>query len=458
MESIKLPKDSKLMTEKDWFEFRNTIDPDLLGFDDEIEGSLDSAFTYITPSKISGAISGDINIQNNLTTRNYTNGSGISRIKYIVVHYTANNGDTAYGNTQYFKSEYRGASAHYFVDENYIYRCVEDKNISWHCGGGLQGPNGHTFYKIATNSNSIGIEMCSRKDSNGKYYFKEETVKNCINLVKYLMNKYNLSVDKVIRHYDVTGKICPAPFVNDVSQWNNFKNKLSANINIEKNKGIYKVVNCDELNVRKGNSTNYDKIGSLKVNTQIKVLEFNSGWGKIDYNGQTGWICGDYLEYISEINDHWCQTFLDSLINKGIIIDKEQWSKFDEPISKALVLALLDKMTGGTWKSNEADSKIHWCQPIVISLCGKGIITDKDQWIKSLDSKISKALLLALICNLTGGVSNLYKNRVPDHWARNCLDTLCDRGIIQTPSAWINFEGEVNKADTMALLYKTIYK
>ena len=458
MSNIKLPKESKLMTEKDWFEFRNTIDPDFLGFNEEIEGSLDNSLSYLTPTKISGIISGDINIQNNLTTRNYTNGSGTNRIKYIVIHYTANNGDTAYGNTQYFKSEYRGASAHYFVDENYIYRCVEDKNISWHCGGGLQGQNGHTYYKICTNSNSIGIEMCSKKYSNGTYYFKEETIKNCINLVKYLMNKYNLSSDRVIRHFDVTGKICPAPFVNDPSQWTNFKNKLNSNVNIEKNKGIYKIVNCDELNVRKGNSTNYDKIGSLKVNTQVKVKEFDSGWGKIDYNGQDGWICGDYLEYISEINEHWCQTFLDSLYNKGDITDKEQWSKFDEPINKCLVLALLDKMTGGNWKSNEANPSIHWCQPIVISLCGKGIINDKDQWISTLDNKISKALLLALICNLTGGISDLYKNRVPDHWARNCLDTLCDRGIIQTPTAWINFEGEVNKADTMALLYKTIYK
>lgn len=390
MINIKLPKKSELMTEKDWFEFRNVLDSDLLGFDTEIEGSLNDNFTNNVSTKISGTIFGDINIQNNLTTRNYTNGSGTNRIKYIVIHYTANNGDTAYGNTQYFKSEYRGASAHYFVDENYIYRCVEDENISWHCGGGLQGNSGHTYYKICTNSNSIGIEMCSRKYSNGTYYFKEETIKNCINLVKYLMNKYNLSSDKVIRHYDVTGKICPAPFVNDVSQWNNFKKRLNINDN--------------------------------------------------------------------KIDEHWCQSTLDTLYNKGYIKDKNQWSKFNDSVSKALVLSLLDNMTGGIWKSNEANKNIHWCHPNVISLCGKRIITDKQSWICTLDDKISKALLLALICNMTGGVSDLYKNRVPDHWARNCLDTLCDRGIIKTPSAWTDFEKPVTKSNTMALLYKTICK
>ena len=110
-------------------------------------------------------------IQNNLTTINYSNGSSTSRIKYIVIHYTANNGDSAWGNTNYFKSTYRGASAHYFVDENSIWRCVQDKDISWHCGGGLQGSGGHAYYKQCLNSNSIGIEMCSRI-SNGTYYFK----------------------------------------------------------------------------------------------------------------------------------------------------------------------------------------------------------------------------------------------------------------------------------------------
>lgn len=72
-------------------------------------------------------------IKKNLTTQNFNTGNA-GRIKYIVIHYTANNGDTALANTNYFKS-YRGASAHYFVDENNIYQSIEDKNIAWHCGG-----------------------------------------------------------------------------------------------------------------------------------------------------------------------------------------------------------------------------------------------------------------------------------------------------------------------------------
>ena len=141
-----------------------------------------------------------------------------------------------------------------------------------------------------------------------------------------------------------------------------------------------------------------------------------------------------------------------------LITDKNTWSKYDEPINKALTVCLLDKITGGLWLSNEDDTSIHWAQPNVISLCGKGIIHEPDEWIKTLNNNISKALLLALICNVTGGVSNLYKNRVPDHWARNCLDTLCDRGIIQTPQSWTDFEAEVSKGLTMAIFCKTFYK
>lgn len=452
-----LPSKSELdMTEQDWFEFRNQLDPDIMGFDG-IEGcSMDD---IEIPEEPISSLSGSSNfiIKDNLTTRNFTDKNSTSRIKYIVVHYTANNGDTAWANTNYFKSTYRGASAHYFVDENStIWRCVKDEDISWHCGGGLQGSNGHTFYKICTNSNSIGIEMCSRKYSNGTYYFKEQTIMNCILLVKYLMNKYNVPADRVIRHYDVTGKICPAPFVNDSSAWNNFKANLSKEY--EMKTGIYKVVDCDELNVRTGNSTSYNKIGTLKVNTEVEVIEFNNGWGKINYNGQIAWISLSYLEFVSEIKVHWAQTYLNTLISKNCITDKSQWDNFEKPLAKCLVVALIDKMTGGTWGSNQADNTIHWAQPMVISLGGKKIITDGIQWIATLDVNISKALLLALVCNITGGISETYKNRIPDHWARNCLDTLCDRGIVNTPSSWTDFESEVNKGQTMALLCKAIYR
>ena len=179
-------------------------------------------------------------IKRNITTKNFDSGS-INRIKYIVVHFTANNGDTAYGNTNYFKS-YRGSSAHYFVDENNVYQSVEDKNIAWHCGA--------KKYKHSTcrNSNSLGVELCSRKDSKGNFYFMDKTVDNAVELVKMLMAKYNVPIANVIRHYDVTGKNCPEPFVRDIKAWQNFKNKLEEKVVKQNIKINGKVKSVDAIN------------------------------------------------------------------------------------------------------------------------------------------------------------------------------------------------------------------
>lgn len=164
-------------------------------------------------------------IKQNLTTVNYNSMSGKVN-KYIVVHYTGNTTDTAYNNTRYFKSENRNASAHYFVDDNNIYQCVLDKDKSWHCGDKLKVGNGGAWYGKCTNSNSIGIEMCCTNND-----VSQTTVNNTIELVKYLMVKYNIPASNVIRHYDVTNKMCPAPMVNNPVRWAEFKNNLGGHFN-----------------------------------------------------------------------------------------------------------------------------------------------------------------------------------------------------------------------------------
>ena len=147
----------------------------------------------------------------------------INEIRYIVIHFTANNGDTAKNNVDYFANNRNlSSSAHYFVDENEVWQSVNDGDTAWHCGG--------TSYKHPScrNANSIGVEMCSRKDSKGNYYIKDETIKNTIELVKTLMVKHNVPIENVIRHYDVTGKNCPAPLVENPDKWVEFKSRLSS--------------------------------------------------------------------------------------------------------------------------------------------------------------------------------------------------------------------------------------
>lgn len=157
-------------------------------------------------------------IIDDLTKINYES-RGNNPIKYIVIHYTGNNGDTAANNCAYFRDVNRNASAHYFVDENSVYRCVPDKYAAWSVGS-------RTYvHPECRNLNSINIEICSRVDSSGRYYFLSKSVDNAVELTRLLMAQYNIGVENVLRHYDVNGKICPAPFIDD-QEWKKFKNRL----------------------------------------------------------------------------------------------------------------------------------------------------------------------------------------------------------------------------------------
>ena len=144
---------------------------------------------------------------------NYTVGR-TRKIDRIVVHYTAGNGDTAEGNGKYFAAANRQTSAHYFVDEDSVVQSVLDGDTAWHAGN------------WSMNCRSIGVEMCSKKDANGNFYIPARTVNNTQYLIKTLMKKYGIDPDGVVRHYDVTGKKCPAPMV-DGSKWAAFKAGLT---------------------------------------------------------------------------------------------------------------------------------------------------------------------------------------------------------------------------------------
>ena len=153
----------------------------------------------------------------NITNTNRTV-SNNRDIKYLVMHYVGAV-STARNNASYFKNTYRGASAHYFVDDNEVVQVVEDKDIAWHCGNDV-------YYCGARNSNSLSIEMCCYRMSNGNLNITADTEARAVELAKELIKKYNIPIENVVRHYDVTRKNCPAPMVSDVERWNNFKKKL----------------------------------------------------------------------------------------------------------------------------------------------------------------------------------------------------------------------------------------
>lgn len=146
-----------------------------------------------------------------------------SGIKYIVVHYVGAGG-SARDNASYYASSKVGASAHYFVghasEGGAVYQSVRDCDCAWHCGSETG-----KYYSECRNDSAIGIEMCCHKNADGEWYFDEITVEKTAELVRELMEKYELDTEHVIRHYDVTHKKCPMPFV-DEAKWADFKVRL----------------------------------------------------------------------------------------------------------------------------------------------------------------------------------------------------------------------------------------
>lgn len=186
------------------------------------------------------------------------------KIQYIVMHYTANDGDSDEGNGNYFHNNIVNASAHFFVDGDSITQSVPEDCVAWSVGGSkypsCAQTGGGKFYGKCTNSNSISVELCDEV-KNGKYDFTEKTLQNAAELVRLLMKKYGVPAERVIRHFDVNGKICPAPMVNNAQMWQEFKERLVEEV-VEKAKMI---VDGKEVTVERilKDGTNYIKIRDI---------------------------------------------------------------------------------------------------------------------------------------------------------------------------------------------------
>ena len=163
----------------------------------------------------------------------YNTSPRTQKIQFIVVHYVGDVGSAA-NNVAYFNGGNRSASADFFVGHDGVicqYNPTIEHRYSWHCGGGRQTAYGGAFFNQCTNGNSIGIEMCCRKNGN-VWYFEDATVKACVELVQYLMNRYGVPLGHVIRHYDVTGKFCPGipgwiPPTGSEAKWTAFKTAVA---------------------------------------------------------------------------------------------------------------------------------------------------------------------------------------------------------------------------------------
>lgn len=183
-----------------------------------------------------------INIIKQTGTANTTSSPGRT-ISYIAIHYTAGTSSVkgnARANASWFTNPAAKASADFVVDDEEMVQVNPDprNRYCWAVGGREYGKYGAQLYGIAKNANTISIEICSNNSAgkitypnDPRYYFTEAAVNNAVKLTQYLMKEYNIPVNNVVRHYTISGKICPGIVgwnldSGDDSKWKEFVQKL----------------------------------------------------------------------------------------------------------------------------------------------------------------------------------------------------------------------------------------
>lgn len=193
------------------------------------------------------------------------------KIKYIVIHWVGAR-SSAKNNATYFYNGDRNASAHYFVDDKEIWQSVEDKNSAHAVGGGPldQGSPyakyGKKYFGKCINSNSISIEMCCSTNSKGQLYITDKTIQLTGRLVRALQKKYNIADEYVIRHFDVNGKICPGPYIEEL-KWEKLHSILVGK--------YFKIKAKGNLIARETASTSSKQTRILKKGTVYGIIDTN---------------------------------------------------------------------------------------------------------------------------------------------------------------------------------------
>ncbi len=156
-------------------------------------------------------------VQDLLEVNEYSRpGDKLSRINNIFVHYTANPGTSAAQNRSYFanlaETHERSASAHLIIGyDGELIQCI---------------PFDEQAYAVMTrNEDSISIECCYLSDDGS---FTQETYDTLIHTLAWLLDKYDLTVEDILRHYDCGGKLCPLYYAENEGAWDKLRQDVEA--------------------------------------------------------------------------------------------------------------------------------------------------------------------------------------------------------------------------------------
>lgn len=142
----------------------------------------------------------------------------LPEVRGVVVHYTANPGSSAKANRDYFNglkdAHTTKASSHFVIGlDGEIIQCIPSTEIS--------------YASNDRNKDTLSIECCHPDDTG---QFNESTYQSLVQLTGWLCSRFGLTSQDVIRHYDVTGKICPKYFVDHEDAWEQFRSDVDAKI------------------------------------------------------------------------------------------------------------------------------------------------------------------------------------------------------------------------------------
>lgn len=139
------------------------------------------------------------------------------KIEWIICHYPVAPGCDAKWCKSFYERTNENKSAHYAVSQNQTVSIVPCSLAAFHCA-----TSGIETYCRANNYNSIGIDLMDNKLNKKSlsvkdtdWYIPEATLDRAAFLIAYLMKQYDIPIENVVRHYDVTRKCCPRPLVGD---------------------------------------------------------------------------------------------------------------------------------------------------------------------------------------------------------------------------------------------------
>lgn len=227
------------------------------------------------------------NIEERLLTINPYSRSGEkqNKIENIIVHWVGNANSSALANRNYFenlKTTHKTyASSHYVIGLNgEIIRCIPKDEVAFHSGS------------FSMNRKSIGIETC-HPDWEGK--FAEATYNSLVELCADICRRYNLTVNNIIRHYDVTQKECPRYYVRNEQAWIQFKNDVAEKLGQTKTtiavveekgseeKPMFKFKNGKTVEPIYADSKHTVKIGSLNKYEECECFGIFNGAPMVRY-------------------------------------------------------------------------------------------------------------------------------------------------------------------------------